>query len=290
MHEQAPINHQPPEVLPPEADAQPEKEPVLSKIRINYGGILSDRMHWNIGTLSTFEQISDLRSHVTITNEDTEESNSAVTLGDTMALKSNLDASVLFERQSSPKQNLKVTTNLSSGQAVLSIDDNGIAKEMMKDGKAFDQEEFIRRIDNLVKTGFREVLAKEKHLQLEFAARNDFALSLALGSGIPVLIFYFDNFIKVTEDLLTGNYEDSRLDPSFWAIMFALTVIASIGNNVGKGIVKKQNNRIDNEFNYAYFNDNADLLNPINPIADKQKAKRFLKNKNNTLVRLKEAA
>ncbi len=297
MHEQAPVNHEPIEMLPPESNTQPEEEPVLTKIRIIYDGILSDRMQWDIGNLSTFEQISDLRSQITIVSQDTQETDSAVTMGDTMALRSNLDARVLFDRQSSPRQNVNVTTNFSSGHSIIAIDDKGLAKEMMKDGKAFDQEEFARRLDKLVKTGLREVIVKEKKLQIELALKHDLALSLELLSGIPALIYTFNNLLIDSSDLLdsifnsSSHYEDVLTETIPTTILITSLLMLYIGGRLaGKSIIYLQDQKFERgELNKIYF-EGSDRHNPINPIGDKQKTKRFLKNKNNTLVRLKETS
>lgn len=183
----------------------PEAEvPGPKLITVNYEGVLSDRLNWNKGVLRVFEDRSHLRTRIAIVSGTLNDRNQTVQMGDTLALRKSTDASVLFDAHSQPSRLLDVTTNFQSGQAVIAIDDQGIADEIMKKSRTFNQGEFADKMDALTKEGLKTVLGKEKRMLAQLALEFDSHIAITAVMTLTAL-YCLNNIVQDAITTLTSN-------------------------------------------------------------------------------------
>lgn len=255
-----------------------EEQIPSERIGITYHGVLAERMDWKRDILGQFEQLADLRTAVEITSSDNPEEFDVVGLGDTLALRKVGNIQDLFSRRQNPKKFLAVQTNLSTARATITIDDQGITSESLKQGRKFDGDEFTQKVNKLVKEGLRSVLSTEKKHQLRTSLTLEAGMSSPLLFAIPGLIFVIEQI---------GNSANSDIMSILVGLGSTLGG-AGIGERFGISIIEKTEDKLLNESNFVYVLDEfEDISHSPKHLSDLIQGRRFLATDKNKIVTLK---
>lgn len=164
-------------------------------VRVNYDGILSDRLNWQVANLAEFSNRSDLRTDVTIKCGSERPEISYTNVGEILAWKrfaNPLD----FLKPASKTRESTVRASLDYGQGEIYVNDQVIADEVSRALGRFDEEVFTNRLSHAVRDGLQGILNFEK--------KEMFLGSILFGS-LDAMNFTFKAGLGVTGILLAGD-------------------------------------------------------------------------------------
>ena len=225
---------------------QPKKRSIRSGIiSFAYDGVLAENLVWRSDMLWEYQLESDARTAIEITN-----------------------GHLQRRRRFSP-QTLSVETDTQSAKALITIDDQQLRKNALRNGQNIDEEKFAKDLEKITKKGLKNVLAAEKIHQIETTLKSDALFASAMLPLTPGLI-YLLNSTSTTE---------KAIGIVSLTLGYGATYVLAVP--ISKKIVELRHGENPN-----YYQESSDLVFPTKHLESWIKGRRFLGNKETKILEL----
>lgn len=191
-------------------------EPLPGSIWIQYSGLFSENISWNVNLLKELGKVTDFRSHLAIRSGLERNRASAVNLGEVLAWRKFANPMELLQTFNQKKKESTIRSSSQTGEVEVIINDQIIGMEVREknEGK-LDKEVFVSKLDNVVREDLADVIKWEKKTQLllnPVRAATELTLLGGVGYGLYRLV-----------DSLIGVITSPSSPSSF--LNFALTFV-----------------------------------------------------------------